>query len=102
MSTDDLFSAVAGDPSNPSVPIVVLWHGTMDRSAGMLRLNRELSRHLDDRAVVIRYDRRGYARSSGVGPPFALDDQIEDLATVLERHAPDRTLEHAPHMAQCG
>jgi pimeloyl-ACP methyl ester carboxylesterase len=87
MSTE-LFSAVAGDVDDLSLPIVVLCHGSMDRSAGMLRLSRQL----DAGAVVIRYDRRGYAKSSGVGPPFALDNQIDDLATVLERHAPGRPI----------
>ncbi len=91
MSTDHLFSAVSGDPTDHSVPIVVLCHGTMDRSAGMLRLSRQLA----DQAVVIRYDRRGYARSVAVGPSFALDEQIEDLVTVLDRHVPGRTIDLA-------
>ena len=43
----------------------------MDRSAGLLRLSRRLS----DRFRVIRYDRRGYGRSTDVGPPFTIDAQ---------------------------
>lgn len=90
MSTE-LFSAVAGDIDDHSLPVVVLCHGSMDRSAGMLRLSRQL----DADAIIIRYDRRGYAKSIGVGPPYALDDQIGDLATVLDRHVPDRTVDLA-------
>ncbi len=40
-------------------PLAVLIHGSMDRSAGMLKL----SRRLDDTYHVLRYDRRGYGRS---------------------------------------
>ncbi len=63
----------------------------MDRSAGMLRLSRQL----DATAVVIRYDRRGYAKSSEVGSPYVLDEQIADLALVLDRHAPARSIDLA-------
>ncbi len=45
MSTEvsaELFSAVSGDPDDRTLPIIVLCHGTMDRSAGMLRLARQL------------------------------------------------------------
>lgn len=90
MSTD-LFSAVAGDVDDLALPVVLLCHGSMDRSAGMLRLSRQL----DHEALVVRYDRRGYAKSSGVGPPFALDDQIADLASVIDRHFPARTVDLA-------
>lgn len=84
----ELFSAVSGDTDDPNLPIIVLCHGTMDRSAGMLRLARQLVDH----AVVIRYDRRGYARSAGVGPSFVLEAQIDDLSEVLELHAPGRSI----------
>jgi lipase len=90
MSTE-LFSAVAGDVDDPTIPVVVLCHGSMDRSAGMLRLSRQL----DTTAVVIRYDRRGYAKSKDLGPPYALDDQIADLAMVLDRHVPARSIDLA-------
>src|SRR4051812_45358258 len=64
-------------------PLVALIHGTMDRSTVMLRL----SRRLDDRFCVMRYDRRGYGRSvdaSGVHPgPFDMGAQVEDLVTLL-------------------
>lgn len=85
MSTDThaLWAQLAGDDTNP---LVVLSHGSMDRSAGMLRL----SRRLDEDFAVLRYDRRGYGRSVDVGPPFTLRDHVEDLASVIESHAPGR------------
>jgi pimeloyl-ACP methyl ester carboxylesterase len=87
MSTE-VFSAVSGDPDNLTLPVIVLCHGAMDRSAGMLRLSRQL----DDQALVIRYDRRGYARSSTVGPPHTVEANIDDLEAVIERHAPGRRI----------
>jgi pimeloyl-ACP methyl ester carboxylesterase len=53
-----VWSETAGDPSSP---LVVVVHGSMDRSAGLLRL----SRRLDGEHRVLRYDRRGYGRSRG-------------------------------------
>ena len=62
-------------------PLVALIHGTMDRSTGMLRL----SRRLDQRFRVLRYDRRGYGRSvggDGLGP-FDMAAQVGDLFELL-------------------
>jgi pimeloyl-ACP methyl ester carboxylesterase len=67
----------AGDPSQPLIAIV---HGTMDRSAGMLRL----SRRLDHRYRVLRYDRRGYGRSTPHDGPFGMDGQVSDLVGLLD------------------
>ena len=61
-------------------PLVVLVHGSMDRSAGLLRL----SRRLDRRARVARYDRRGYGRSAPHDGPFGMDAQVADLVGVLD------------------
>jgi pimeloyl-ACP methyl ester carboxylesterase len=62
-----------------SGPLVVLVHGSMDRSGGMLRVRRILQRdHL-----VVRYDRRGYGRSLAAGPPASFDQQVDDLVDVL-------------------
>lgn len=58
---------------------VVVIHGSLDRSAGMLKL----SRRLDDAFRVTRYDRRGYGRSSPHRGPFDIDGQVDDLATVI-------------------
>ena len=60
-------------------PLVVLVHGALDRSSGMLRVRRALR----GPARVVRYDRRGYARSLATGPPASFDDQVDDLLAVL-------------------
>lgn len=71
-----VWSESAGDPD---APLAVLVHGSMDRSAGMLRL----SRRLDATHRVIRYDRRGYGRSAHVGPPWTVEANIDDLDRLL-------------------
>lgn len=60
-------------------PLVVLVHGTMDRSMGMSRL----SRRLDHRFRVLRYDRRGYGRSTPHSGPFDMAAQVRDLMALL-------------------
>ena len=52
----------------------------------MLRLSRRLS----DRFHVIRYDRRGYGRSAGVGPPFTVADNVDDLERLVEERTEGR------------
>ncbi len=61
-------------------PLVVVVHGSMDRSAGMLKL----SRRLDDRYRVLRYDRRGYGRSVPCDGPFTMTAQVDDLIALLD------------------
>lgn len=61
-------------------PGILLIHGSMDRSAGLLRL----SRRLDDDRRVVRMDRRGYARSIDIGPPWTIEANVEDAERVLE------------------
>ena len=75
MSTDGLFTACAGDSDRSPL---VLVHGSMDRSAGMLRL----SRRLDGRFCVTRYDRRGYGRSIQAGGPFSVSAHVDDLEVI--------------------
>lgn len=72
---------MAGDAGGP---LVVLVHGSMDRSAGLLRL----SRRLDDTSLVLRYDRRGYGRSVGMGGPFSVGQHVDDLVRLLDEQAP--------------
>lgn len=60
-------------------PLVALVHGSMDRSGGMLRVRRVLQ----SSCRVLRYDRRGYARSLPAGPPTSFDQQVDDLARLL-------------------
>ena len=71
-----VWSETAGDES---APLVVVVHGSMDRSAGLLRL----SRRLDASHRVLRYDRRGYGRSAAVGPPWSVRANIDDLDELL-------------------
>lgn len=59
-------------------PTVVLVHGTMDRSMSFGRVTRLL-----DELRVVRYDRRGYARSLALGAPTGTDQQVEDLLDVV-------------------
>jgi len=66
----------AGDAAAPVVAVI---HGSMDRSAGMLRVSRRLDEHF----LVLRYDRRGYARSVDVPGPFGMAEQVADLVDVL-------------------
>jgi pimeloyl-ACP methyl ester carboxylesterase len=61
-------------------PDLVLIHGSLDRSAGLLKL----SRRLDGTYRVTRYDRRGYGRSHPHPGPFDLDGQLADLGEVLQ------------------
>jgi pimeloyl-ACP methyl ester carboxylesterase len=67
---------VAGRASAP--PAVVV-HGSMDRSAGLLRL----SRRLQATHRVTRYDRRGYGRSATVGPPWTVEANVDDLEQLM-------------------
>lgn len=64
-------------------PRMVLVHGSLDRSAGLLKL----SRRLDERFRVTRYDRRGYGRSVPCDGPFDIDAQVSDLTGVVEAGA---------------
>lgn len=63
----------------------MLIHGSLDRSAGLLKL----SRRLDDEFRVTRYDRRGYGRSTPHPGPFDIDGQVNDLAAVIESASGD-------------
>ncbi len=60
-------------------PLIVLIHGAMDRSAGMLKLSRKL----DDTYRVMRYDRRGYGRTKPHPGPFTMEYQVADLIELL-------------------
>lgn len=68
----------------PGAMHIVLVHGSLDRSAGMTKL----SRRLEDRFRVTRYDRRGYGRSLPHAGPFGIDAQVDDLVHVIAS-APD-------------
>lgn len=59
---------------------IVLVHGSLDRSAGLLKL----SRRFDDKFRVTRYDRRGYGRSVPCEGPWGMEEQVADLTEVVE------------------
>ena len=61
-----------------SAPTVVVVHGAMDRAASFGRV----ARHLGD-VTLVRYDRRGYARSAALGVG-TLDDHVADLLAVVD------------------
>lgn len=73
---DLLWSATSGPVGATPVALI---HGSLDRSAGLLKL----SRRLDGDSFVVRYDRRGYGRSIDVPGPFGMAEQVADLVTVL-------------------
>lgn len=75
---DGIWWDCAGDPSRPTI---VLVHGSMDRSAGLLRL----SRRLDDAFHVVRLDRRGYGRSQHLGPPWSISANVDDVEALVEQ-----------------
>lgn len=72
----EIWAATTGRPDGPHVTLI---HGSLDRSAGLLKLSRRLA----DRYRVTRYDRRGYGRSHPSDGPFGIDQQVDDLRTVL-------------------
>lgn len=71
-----IWSATTGNISGSHITLV---HGSLDRSAGLLKLSRRLA----DRHRVTRYDRRGYGRSYPCDGPFGIDQQVDDLVMVL-------------------
>lgn len=74
-------AALARVESGPEgAPLVALVHGSMDRMAGFAKLARRLE--VDHR--VLRYDRRGYAQSLDVGPPFTIERHALDLIDLLD------------------
>lgn len=66
-------------------PPVVLVHGTMDRSSSFGRTAKAL-----EGFRVIRYDRRGYARSLALGAPTSFAQQVDDLLEVIGTEAGGR------------
>lgn len=71
-----LFSIESGPVSDV---LVVLIHGSLDRSGGMALL----ARHLQGSHRVLRYDRRGYGRSWPHPGPFTVKDQVDDLVALI-------------------
>lgn len=63
--------------AEPGAPLVVLVHGSMDRSTSFAKLVRRLGD-----LHVVRYDRRGYGNSVAAGPAD-LDGHTGDLVDLL-------------------
>ncbi len=57
---------------------LVFVHGAMDRSTSFAKVRARLR---DETTVA--YDRRGYARSVGLGPAVAFHDHVRDLISVV-------------------
>jgi pimeloyl-ACP methyl ester carboxylesterase len=60
-------------------PLVVLVHGTLDRSTSFSK-----ARALLGDLHVVAYDRRGYGRSMHLPPPASVAGHAEDLVAVLD------------------
>jgi pimeloyl-ACP methyl ester carboxylesterase len=60
-------------------PRVVYVHGAMDRAASFIRAVRR-----QPAIEAVRYDRRGYGRSTGIGFAATLDDHVDDLVAVID------------------
>ncbi|MBJ7292451.1 MAG: alpha/beta hydrolase [Ilumatobacteraceae bacterium] len=76
LDTTPLFSVESGPEAEL---LVVLIHGSLDRSGGMALV----ARHIQGSHRVLRYDRRGYGRSWPHAGPFAVDNQVDDLSTLI-------------------
>ena len=72
--TDGVWRTETGDGA-----VVVLVHGSMDRSTSFGRMVRHLGG-----SKVVRYDRRGYGRSLDLGPPRSIGQQADDLLEVID------------------
>lgn len=72
--------AIEHEPFEEDRPLVVLIHGTLDRSSSFGPVVRSLAN-----LHVVVYDRRGYARSSNASPlARCLADHARDLAAILD------------------
>jgi pimeloyl-ACP methyl ester carboxylesterase len=72
----DIFSSESGPEG---APLVVLIHGSLDRSSGMARIARQLQASYR----VIRFDRRGYGTTWNHPGPFTVEGNAEDVIELL-------------------
>jgi pimeloyl-ACP methyl ester carboxylesterase len=79
ITSSGLWASSAGPPGRP---LIVLIHGSMDRSSGLVKLSRRLVTDF----TVVRYDRRGYGRSASTGSDSSMGDQVDDLVEVIDCH----------------
>jgi len=76
LDSGSLFATETGPDSEF---LVVLIHGSLDRSGGMALLARQIQTS----QRVLRYDRRGYGRSWPHPGPFTVENQVDDLVTLV-------------------
>lgn len=84
MPIHDLFvqhHAPSGDTQHDAIDdaIIVLVHGTPDRSTTFGALLAHLAHHR-----VVTYDRRGYGRSVAATPPTSMADHAHDLLDLVD------------------
>jgi pimeloyl-ACP methyl ester carboxylesterase len=80
LNSTSLFATKTGPDSDL---LVILIHGSLDRSGGMALL----ARHIQGSHQVLRYDRRGYGKSWPHPGPFSVDNQVDDLVSLVgDRH----------------
>lgn len=68
------------DAPDPSAPVVVVVHGSLDRASTFMRAARRV-----ERATVVAYDRRGYGASDRLEGLHGVEGGVADLLTVMER-----------------
>lgn len=72
---------ISSTESGPDdAPLVVLIHGSLDRSSGMARI----ARALQPSYRVLRFDRRGYGDSWNHPGPFTVDGNASDVIELLQ------------------
>ena len=76
LNSESLFATESGPESDV---LVVLIHGSLDRSGGMALLARQIQTS----QRVLRYDRRGYGRSWPHAGPFTVAHQVDDLQALI-------------------
>lgn len=59
--------------------VVLLIHGSLDRSSGMAKVARLVRGH-----ASIRYDRRGYAKSFEHPGPHTVEGNVDDVEAILD------------------
>lgn len=69
---------------------VVLIHGSLDRMAGMAHVSRLLQK----KWRVLRYDRRGYGKSVNHDGPFGVSDHVDDLYEVIAAAGASKSIEN--------
>lgn len=67
------------DAERPDAPVVVVVHGSLDRSSTFIRSARRV-----DGATVVAYDRRGYGSSQRLSGSHGVEGGVADLLEVMD------------------